>query len=273
MSDQGAIPNRRVSDFKLIETLLWTRDEGFFLLAEHLERLRRSSAQLGFRYNESRIVEALTRAAESFPDAAARLRVRIVLSGDGAIESSAARIEPVAENAIWTVAVAERRFDFDRAAAAAQDHAPRDLRNRTREFQRRRSPFSQRARGSLRRRACKRVLGAGRGLADAATVQRPAAGNPACASVARGAGAGGGAAARRFRRSRILHGQFGARIGARGVARALIVSAERIDGAQSVRLPYFCEVRRSSRFSSALCNFASPSHSFGSPLFSLRQIW
>ena len=87
MSDQGAIPDRRVSDFGLIETLLWTRDEGFFLLAEHLERLRRSSAQLGFRHEESRVVEALTRAVESFPGAAAgRLRVRIVLSGDGAIE-------------------------------------------------------------------------------------------------------------------------------------------------------------------------------------------
>ncbi len=112
MSDQGAIPDRRVSDFGLIETLLWTMDEGFFLLAEHLERLRRSSAQLGFRHEESRVVEALTRAVESFPGAAAgRLRVRIVLSGDGAIESSAAEIEPVAENAVWTVAVAERRFD------------------------------------------------------------------------------------------------------------------------------------------------------------------
>jgi 4-amino-4-deoxychorismate lyase/para-aminobenzoate synthetase/4-amino-4-deoxychorismate lyase len=112
MSDQGAIPDRGVSDFGLIETLLWTRDEGFFLLAEHLERLRRSSAQLGFRHDESRVVEALTRAAESFPGAAAgRLRVRIVLSEDGAIESSAAEIEPVAENAVWKVAVAERRFD------------------------------------------------------------------------------------------------------------------------------------------------------------------
>jgi 4-amino-4-deoxychorismate lyase len=111
MSDQGAIPDRRVSDFGLIETLLWTRDEGFFLLHEHLERLRRSSAQLGFRHDESRVVEALTRAAESFPGAAAgRLRVRIVLSRDGAIESSAAQVEPVADNAIWTVAVAERRF-------------------------------------------------------------------------------------------------------------------------------------------------------------------
>ena len=112
MSDQGAIPNRRVSDFRLIETLLWTRDEGFFLLAEHLERLRRSSARLGFRCDESRVVEALTGAAESFPGAAAaRLRVRIVLSADGAIESSAAQIEPVAANAVWTVAIAERRFD------------------------------------------------------------------------------------------------------------------------------------------------------------------
>jgi 4-amino-4-deoxychorismate lyase len=111
MSDQGAIPDRRVSDFGLIETLLWTRDEGFFLRHEHLERLRRSSAQLGFRHDESRVVEALTRAAESFPGAAAgHLRVRIVLSRDGAIESSAAQIEPVADNAVWTVAVAERRF-------------------------------------------------------------------------------------------------------------------------------------------------------------------
>jgi branched-subunit amino acid aminotransferase/4-amino-4-deoxychorismate lyase len=112
MSDQGAIPDRRVSDFGLIETLLWTRDEGFFLLAEHLERLRRSSARLGFRCDELRVVEALTGAAESFPGAAAaRLRVRIVLSADGAIESSAAQIEPVAANAVWTVAIAERRFD------------------------------------------------------------------------------------------------------------------------------------------------------------------
>jgi branched-subunit amino acid aminotransferase/4-amino-4-deoxychorismate lyase len=111
MSDQGAIPDRRIDDFGLIETLLWTRDNGFFLLAEHLERLRRSSAQLGFRCDEARVVAALTHAVESFPGAAAgRLRVRIVLSADGAIESSAVKIEPVAEGAVWTVAVAERRF-------------------------------------------------------------------------------------------------------------------------------------------------------------------
>ncbi len=112
MSDQGAIPDRRVSDFGLIETLLWTREEGFFLLAEHLERLRRSSAQLGFRCDETRVVEALiTHAVEGITEPETEyLRVRIVLSADGAIESSATRIEPVPENAVWTVAVAERRF-------------------------------------------------------------------------------------------------------------------------------------------------------------------
>ena len=67
MSDQGAIPDRRVSDFGLIETLLWTRDEGFFLLAEHLERLRRSAAQLGFRCDAKRASsKRLTRAVESY---------------------------------------------------------------------------------------------------------------------------------------------------------------------------------------------------------------
>jgi branched-subunit amino acid aminotransferase/4-amino-4-deoxychorismate lyase len=112
MSDQGAIPDRRVSDFGLIETLLWTREEGFFLLAEHLERLRRSSARLGFRCDETRVVEALiTHAVEGITEPETEyLRVRIVLSADGAIESSATRIEPVPENAVWTVAVAERRF-------------------------------------------------------------------------------------------------------------------------------------------------------------------
>ena len=112
MSDQGAIPDRRVSDFGLIETLLWTREEGFFLLAEHLERLRRSSARLGFRRDETRVIEALiTHAVEGITEPETEyLRVRIVLSADGAIESSATRIEPVPENAVWTVAVAERRF-------------------------------------------------------------------------------------------------------------------------------------------------------------------
>ena len=110
MSDQGAIPDRRIIDFGLIETLLWTRDAGYFLFAEHLDRLRDSAAKLGFRFDETAVVAALERAVENHAPAGERLRARLVLRADGAIETSAAEIEPTPASAVWKVAVARRRF-------------------------------------------------------------------------------------------------------------------------------------------------------------------
>ena len=111
MSDKGEIPDRRLSDFGLIETLLWTRGEGFFLLALHLERLQGSAAQLGFRCAAS----ALTRAVEDYcgndPGRPPRLRVRLVLGADGAVVTSVAALEPVAPEPVWAVAIAKTRFD------------------------------------------------------------------------------------------------------------------------------------------------------------------
>lgn len=107
MSDQGALPCGRENDFGLIETLLWTRDGGFHLLPEHLARLAASSAALGFAYDE-----ALARAAMNAAVAGnwARLRVRLVLNRDGAIETSATEIEPVPPDTAWRVAIAEKPF-------------------------------------------------------------------------------------------------------------------------------------------------------------------
>jgi 4-amino-4-deoxychorismate lyase len=154
MSDQGPIPDRRADDFGLIETLLWTRRDGFDLLPEHLARLAASSAALGFRYDEAKVKSALASAIAPFipndatasplprsgggtgrgsetskpgaeppphPSPAARereqsavpverLRVRLVLSRDGAIETSATPIEAVPDETIWRVTLAERRF-------------------------------------------------------------------------------------------------------------------------------------------------------------------
>ncbi len=107
MSDQGPIPDRRADDFGLIETLLWTRARGFDLLPEHLARLAASSAALGFAYDEGKVRAAL---ALSLPPSAERLRVRLVLSRDGAIETSATPIEPVPPETVWRVVVAQRRF-------------------------------------------------------------------------------------------------------------------------------------------------------------------
>lgn len=139
MSDQGPIPDRRADDFGLIETLLWTRAGGFDLLPEHLARLAASSAALGFRYDEAKVCAALAsatsavtpiipppcgegldgpkiRESESLQESEQRvalperLRVRLVLWRDGAIETSATPIDPVPPETIWRVAIAARRF-------------------------------------------------------------------------------------------------------------------------------------------------------------------
>jgi len=108
MSDQGALSDGRENDFGLIETLLYTRDEGFHLLPEHLARLAASSAALGFAHEAAQVRGALEAAiAQAASD---RLRVRLVLARDGTIETSAAPIEPIPSDTVWKVAVAERRF-------------------------------------------------------------------------------------------------------------------------------------------------------------------
>ena len=108
MSDQGALSDGRENDFGLIETLLWTRDEGFRLLPEHLARLAASSAALGFVHDEARVRDALNAAVAGA--SSGRLRVRLVLARDGTIETSVTPIEPIPPDTVWRVAAAKRRF-------------------------------------------------------------------------------------------------------------------------------------------------------------------
>ncbi|MGJ0425121.1 aminotransferase class IV [Methylocystis sp.] len=108
MSDQGALSDGRENDFGLIETLLWTRGEGFCLLPEHLARLAASSAALGFAHDEARIRDALNAAVVGASNG--RLRVRLVVAREGTIDTSVTPIEPIPPDTIWRVAVAKRRF-------------------------------------------------------------------------------------------------------------------------------------------------------------------
>jgi 4-amino-4-deoxychorismate lyase/para-aminobenzoate synthetase/4-amino-4-deoxychorismate lyase len=97
-----------VADFGLIETLLWTRNEGFSLLPEHLRRLGASASALGFIFDEGRVKSALD-AAVAVP-AAERLRLRLVLGPEGAHELGAEPIALTPPETLWRVAVAKRRF-------------------------------------------------------------------------------------------------------------------------------------------------------------------
>ena len=97
-----------MQDFGLIETLLWTRGEGFFLLPEHFRRLGASASALGFAFDEPRLKAALDEAVTV--GAYERLRLRLVLAREGAHELGIEPIEPIAPGSLWRVAVAKRRF-------------------------------------------------------------------------------------------------------------------------------------------------------------------
>ncbi|ARN83506.1 aminotransferase class IV family protein [Methylocystis bryophila] len=97
-----------MQDFCLIETLLWTREEGFFLLPEHFRRLGASASALGFAFDEPRLRTALEAVVQ--PAASQRLRIRLTLAREGAHEISVEPTDPIAAETLWRVALAKRRF-------------------------------------------------------------------------------------------------------------------------------------------------------------------
>ncbi len=78
--------------FQLLETLLWTHDEGYFLESRHCERLRASALYFDYPYDDRRIRKALSDAVEALPTG--RFRVRLLLSKDGTVECHATPSTP-----------------------------------------------------------------------------------------------------------------------------------------------------------------------------------
>jgi para-aminobenzoate synthetase/4-amino-4-deoxychorismate lyase len=71
-------------DFSLLETILWTRADGYFLLDEHLDRLWSSANYFGFDCDAAGARRALATAADTF--VAKRYRVRLLLDRHGDIQ-------------------------------------------------------------------------------------------------------------------------------------------------------------------------------------------
>jgi para-aminobenzoate synthetase/4-amino-4-deoxychorismate lyase len=94
--------------FRLIETLLWTPDGGFHLLAEHLERLESSAAWFGFtlsRESARAALESCTAALRPAPH-----RVRLLLDEKGYTDVTATRLAPSRPAAIWRYALSPHRM-------------------------------------------------------------------------------------------------------------------------------------------------------------------
>lgn len=79
-------------DFQLIETVLWQRDSGFWLLDRHVARLAASAGYFDYPLEVGAIEQHL-RAQVASTDAAS-LKIRLLLHQDGTIETSASPCDP-----------------------------------------------------------------------------------------------------------------------------------------------------------------------------------
>jgi para-aminobenzoate synthetase / 4-amino-4-deoxychorismate lyase len=79
--DKARFLGARLKDFKLLETILFEPNEGYFLLGRHLDRMENSARYYGFRFDRESVMSALNRRASSFGPGSHR--VRLVMGREG----------------------------------------------------------------------------------------------------------------------------------------------------------------------------------------------
>ena len=99
------------SDFALLETLLWTRDQGFFLLDYHLNRMADSARYFGFRFDRCAAAQALDSLARTFGGHRYRIRLLQYRNGSPTLEQRA--IEEPSSSAFPVIALAPQPIDPD----------------------------------------------------------------------------------------------------------------------------------------------------------------
>ncbi|MBN1308312.1 MAG: aminodeoxychorismate synthase component I [Chitinispirillaceae bacterium] len=98
-------------DFRLLETLLWTPGEGYFLFEPHLDRLMDSATYFSFRVDGDEVLHVLTEQAASFESVMRRVRLLVDRTGAINVESSPLRSEGVTERDTIELYLAERPVD------------------------------------------------------------------------------------------------------------------------------------------------------------------
>ena len=88
---KGSFLTHRKQAFQLIETMLWSKKTGFFLLRRHLNRLKESARYFGFSYNERNIREFLKKKRRRLEDCY-RYKIRLLLFRDGHVSIFRRRI-------------------------------------------------------------------------------------------------------------------------------------------------------------------------------------
>jgi para-aminobenzoate synthetase / 4-amino-4-deoxychorismate lyase len=129
---KAAFVRRAPADFRLLETMLWEPDGGWFLLDGHLERMAASAAYFGYAFDRDDAARRLDEAARGFGDGPRRVRLRLAREGGLEIEaaphtdaSDPARVavaaEPVDSHDPMLYHKTMRRAEYERRAASRPD--------------------------------------------------------------------------------------------------------------------------------------------------------
>ncbi|MBU0681334.1 MAG: aminodeoxychorismate synthase component I [Proteobacteria bacterium] len=70
------------SDFQLIETMLWSQDQGYWLLNEHLDRAQASARYFGYRFDKAEITTKLLHYQGTQTEVTARVRLLVDREGN-----------------------------------------------------------------------------------------------------------------------------------------------------------------------------------------------
>ena len=96
-------------EFSLLETMLWTPGEGFFLRDQHVERLLDSAAYFGFRSAREKLERYLEKIALQF--ISSPQRVRVLLNSDGRLDSQATPVGAEEQSEPVTACLAREPVD------------------------------------------------------------------------------------------------------------------------------------------------------------------
>jgi para-aminobenzoate synthetase / 4-amino-4-deoxychorismate lyase len=80
-------------EFSLLETMLWTLDDSYFLLEYHLKRLKNSAAYFDFPVDIAQVRLQLQRIATAFAGKTQKIRLLVSITGEVHIESMAMPVE------------------------------------------------------------------------------------------------------------------------------------------------------------------------------------
>jgi para-aminobenzoate synthetase/4-amino-4-deoxychorismate lyase len=96
-------------EFELLEALLWSPDDGYFLFERHMARLTDSAEYFGFPFDRMALIDRLEEMRRSLP--AVDHKVRVTLNRSGVLSFAATTLSDIPRPPVQRVALARKPID------------------------------------------------------------------------------------------------------------------------------------------------------------------